>query len=221
MRRVFRIVAALPIILVWSASTPVFAGPIIISYDIVNANLSGLGGWAHTYSGTITPTGPGLANYTGGAGTLNDGTRNNVYNSQLFDATSGPVITLYLDDYYAVSSISVFGGDFSNAIPGLLETMYISFGGTAYQYSGTPFGFQGPSVRTSDLFTITGPLSGLVTNQIVLSGFGGPLYGDRTFSIAEIEVAGGGATPVADPGSTLLLFGIGLAGLRAWRKGLR
>src|SRR4051812_21231599 len=74
----------------------------IVRYDITNAIVSGSGGWAHVYTGTITPTsGPEtnypVANYRGGGGTLNDGViGTSVLDTQLFDVGARTVITLHL-----------------------------------------------------------------------------------------------------------------------------
>lgn len=60
-----------------------------------------------------------------------------------------------------------------------------------------------------------------------LNGIGGWnfLYADGSqiegnTSIDNVVATAGGSTTVPDPGSSLLLLGIGLAGLRAWRKRL-
>jgi hypothetical protein len=47
-------------------------------------------------------------------------------------------------------------------------------------------------------------------------GTGGYLYGDLGFK----TYVDASSNPVPDPGSTLLLLGVGLAGLRVWKKRL-
>ena len=191
----------------------------ITSYDISNAAPSGFGNWAHTYTGTITGSGP--SNYTGGSGTLNDGSHGTSrLDTQLFDATVGPVITLHLNGFYTISSISVFGGDFgNNFVPGVINSMDVSFGGPAYTQTSTPFGFPALSGPASDLFGITGPLAGVSTDKIVLSGFS-PLFVNLAFSIAEIEVDGVRSIAAVPEPSTYLagLSALGMLGLFGWRN---
>src|SRR5579864_6026194 len=70
------------------------AAPITISsYDVLNAEASGFGGWSYQYTGTITPNGS-LVNLTGGSGTLNDGlVTPAVVNNMLFTVQDKSVIT--------------------------------------------------------------------------------------------------------------------------------
>ncbi|HET9648286.1 MAG TPA: hypothetical protein VFP34_08655, partial [Microlunatus sp.] len=114
-----------------AATSPAQAATISISgYDIVDTPISGSGGWAHTYTGTITPTGTDpvqgatLATYTGGSGTLNDGVIGTTpTESHLFFAGSRarPTITLHLPQVTFVDTIDIYGGTITfNAIPGAL-----------------------------------------------------------------------------------------------------
>ena len=190
-----------------SVSGVVASAQLIVSYDITNAKLSGFGGWMHTYTGTISGD---PATYTGGSGTLNDGSHaSSAQEAQLFITSPAPVITLHLDDFYFVETISIFGGDFAmNSIPGTIDTMSVSFGGAGYSFAGEAFGPVSVSGLANDLFTISGPLATIATDRIILSNFGPGWSG--YFSIAEIEVSGtaspDGPSAVPEP-STYGLIG--------------
>src|SRR5688572_25649358 len=61
----------------------------ITGYDVFRTELSGSGGWAHSYTGAITGIGGGLYNYTGGDGTMNDGILGtNESNTHLFETAN-------------------------------------------------------------------------------------------------------------------------------------
>lgn len=199
------------------------AVPIAITgYDIDHTYVSGTGGWYHDYSGAITPLSGDLADYSGGSGTLNDGVIGTSHlDTQLFNfpSDSSPTITLYLDNFYTISSLLIYGGNFIdvNSIPGELSGLDVTINSIKESFvtvaqgqtDGTRYADDGVSFGGSSL-------DGLVTNHVVLSGFVSPWGGSNTFSIAEIELDGDLAC-VPEP-STLFLLGLGLAGVGLSRK---
>ncbi len=190
----------------------------IAGYNIVDANLSGFGGtWGHTYTGLITETAGGLGDYSGGTGTMANGIiENDESGTQLFatlDSLSDPasaIITVFLDDFYSINTISIFQGDiFDNSIPGEIDGVDLTINGNTQTLLGAPFGSSNNAgTPVNDLFTVTDtPLDGLVSNQITFSMFfeGGCC---NAYSIAEIEIDGNLAVPVP---ATFGLMGFGLA----------
>ena len=193
----------------------------VTGYDIVNAEPSGYGGWAHTYNGTITPNGS-LANYSGGGGTMNNGVvETDTSNIQLFSNPVNPVITIHLNGTYQINSLSLYEGDEgSNSIPGNLSGWTITIGSNVQAYTSTPFGSVCPDNGfCSDSVTLNAAQSAIPTNQIILSSFVvDPSSGWGTyFSIAEININGGGSTTVPEP-TTMLLLGLGFVGLTGVRR---
>ncbi|HEY8831770.1 MAG TPA: PEP-CTERM sorting domain-containing protein [Gemmatimonadaceae bacterium] len=187
-------------------------GQVITGYDITNVRLSGFGGWTHTYTGTITPVGGDLYNYSGGGGTLNDGLfGNNNFNSELFTLSDQSVFTLFLDGNYTLTNLNLYGsfGE-GNFIPGTLTGATIGFGGSSAAITSTPFSV-GPMCSSGpcdDAFSFAGTaLAGLSGNQITLSDFQGGWVGDYTYySISEIDTQGGLSTTTPEPSSVVLLF---------------
>jgi hypothetical protein len=210
---------------------------LITGYDVTNASDSGTGGWSHAYTGTITPTGTsGYSDYSGGSGTMADGinTGTNINTTQLFcentscGGTSAikPTITLFLDGFYSLTSLSIFGGDHSsNTIPGAITGVDVTIGSTTVSIASTGFGVPGSSGQpVNDLVTLTGTgLELLATNQVVLSNFTYLERGSTSlgrFSIAELELDGA-AVSVPEPGTAGMLgiglLSLGLLGLRRRR----
>ena len=182
---------------------------VITSYDVVNANASGYGGWAHTYSGTISPTNGGLYDYMGGSGTLNDGVKTgSTNNSQLFSLSSNTSIALHLAANTLVDSIEVFGGNFANSIPGTLTGWSVTINGVKVAISSTDLGF------TNDLTSLIGTgLELSSTDTVVLSDFQGGWM--DYFNATEIAINGNSNVPEPE---SLALVGLGLFAMAAVRR---
>ena len=193
----------------------------ILSYNVSNARLSGFGAWSHTYSGTITPLGGGLANYTGGSGTLNDGSvSNTASNNMLFLAGDNSVITLFLSGTFQLSSLTLFGGvNAANVIPGTLTGATIGFGGGSVALTSAPSNPGCLSGNCDDTFSFGGSaLAGLNGNTITLSNFQGNFFADH-YSISEIGLSGIPVSTVPEPASfVLMLAGLGALGVVARRR---
>ena len=216
-------------ILLGAVALAAFAAPAtanaatIVSYDIAGATGSGFGGWSHSYTGTITPNG-GAVDYTGGSGTLNDGTSgSSAADTQLFDRRFAPVIKLVLDATYKVSTLSFLTNYPGNAIPGNLSSVDVTIGGNTQSVSLVNFGPNiGNAYLPNDLATLNALLSSTATNTITLSNFvsdNGTGYGGY-FAIGEIAVDGTlSAGGVPEPAAwAMMLAGFGLVGSAMRRR---
>jgi hypothetical protein len=188
----------------------------ITSYDIQNATVSGFGGWAHSYSGTITPTSGNYANYSGGGGTLNDGiVPTSEQSSELFDLSSfSPVITVNLDASYLLTRIDILDAIDDNDLPGSITSVDVTVGGQTATYSLTNYGFVGVSGVPQDQFiTLTGLQASTAATSFTLSNFvSGSLDGPYA-SIGELTV-NGNLAGVPEPTSWALML-VGFGGLGA------
>lgn len=220
----FNTIISLALFAIAGAAT---AAPITITgYDIESTFVSGEGGWAHYYNGTITSTGTinngTVANYTGGSGTLNDGVIGTSHNqTQLFNypGTSSPIITLYLDGLYSIDSLLIYGGNFlANSIPGEITALDITIGSTTQHFNTIGQGMSSGGRYADDYVDLTGTtLAGLVTDQVILSGFDSSWGGYDTFSITEISLTGTEGMAVPEP-AILALLGFGLVGFGLKRR---
>lgn len=197
----------------------------VTGYDVVNAEPSGFGlMWSHSYTGAMTNNGR-LVNYTGGSGSMNNGIiENTIQGTQLFSVYDHPVITVYLDGTYNISTIELYGGDIAyNGIPGILTGWTVGIGSTSQYYSSTPFGNTCLAGLCNDYVTLNAGQQAIATNQFTLSGFTTDQSNlwKNYFSIAEIKDDGqGGPAAVPEP-VTLLLLGFGLVGLAGLRRKIK
>lgn len=203
----------------------------ITGYNILNADPSGIAGWDHTYTGTISAAASGLAgvfDYTGGTGTLADGfVSSNSRNNQLFlsdNSARNASITLFFDQAYSFNQIEIFGADnyVNNNVPGNISGFDVTIGGVTATLSTIPFGplttNETPAQNMNDRALFAGTsLAGLVASSITLSNFQvTDSAGNFRFNIGEIIVAG---DPSQVPVPTALpLFVAGLAGLGFAKK---
>jgi hypothetical protein len=191
----------------------------VTSYDIINASVSGFGGWSNNYSGTITPTGYPYANYTGGgSGTLNDGfIPNTANNDELFYyAVEQPVITAQLDGTYHLSSIDFLSAYDDNYIPGSMTSVDVTIDGVTQTY--TPIGFGPMNFRgvNFDQEVVLSPLqSSLAASSFSLTNFQG--YAGYV-SIGELTVNGEVSTVPEPAAWGLMLVGFGGLGMALRRR---
>lgn len=188
------------------AASSAFAAPVaIVTYDIRDAAVSGWGGWSHAYTGTITPTGTfysgggGVANYSGGAGTLNDGVIGvGINDTQLFfqgatDAgySMSPLITLKLARPTLVSKVLISGGNIGgNFFPGMIEGVTVEIDGQSATLTTLPSGQLGAiGIPVDDTVDLRGtPLASIVTDTITLRNFEVSSMTAGQFVITELSV---------------------------------
>lgn len=192
----------------------------ISGYDVYDTGLPCCG-WDWDYTGSITAIGlPGTQYaYTGGTGTLADGEfGTSTTTTMLFTPeASEQLVTLYLDGYYTIDTIDIYGGDiYGNVHPGHLDGVDVTIDGNTAGFSTAEFG---PThlrdYSINDRVTLAGSaLDGLVTNEVQLSNWSLGADTSITFSITEIVIYG---TVVPEPSTALLLL-MGLAGLAAAQR---
>ena len=184
----------------------------ILRYDINNVRLSGFGSFTHVYTGgMITSLGGGLAAYTGGIGSLNDGvTAVGQNGNMLFQASDNTVITLFLSGSTKLSSFTVFGGLFpaANILPGTLTGATIKFGGLQAILASTPSGGACFSGQCDDTFNFAGTVfDGVTGSTIEFSNFLGGFTqsGERFFNASEFSIVAAQST-VPEPSSFALML---------------
>lgn len=178
------------------------SGPRISTYDIRDAARSGFGNWAHTYNGTIVDTGNfsangfnfTRANYTGGSGTLNDGSQGTgPGDTQLFanNNDARPRITLHLNGNHFIDDITLYSFDSGNTIPGRIRSVDVTIGGLTGTFATTE------PTTNDELIDLSNSILGTIpTNTIVLSNFthdGGNSLNEM-FCIGEIGLNGTATT---------------------------
>lgn len=195
------------------------APPVIESYDIAGARISGWGSWWHVYDGQITPrdNDPTLADYSGGGGTLNDGlVSDSSLDNHLLRTADAPVITLHLAAPARIADIAILGGDYlNNTHVGSLSAWSVTIAGQTQHFASVGFGAQCQSHRCDDRVSLVGSgLDTLWTQTVVLSGF---VAANAHFAATEIQLS---AAPVPEAPAGALLA-LGLAALALRRRALR
>lgn len=198
----------------------------ITGYNLTNARPSGFGGFTHTYTGTITPIGGGLANYTGGgSGSLNDNLVAAQNGNMAFQVSDNTTLTLLMSGTFQWSSLTLFGGTPNppNFLQGALTGATISFGGSSASLTSIATGVDCTTTGQlcDDRFDFAGTaLAGLSGNSITISNFQGGFLsgGQRFFTITEVGVTA--ATSVVPEPATVALtgFGVALLGVAARRR---
>jgi hypothetical protein len=131
------------------------------------------------------------ADYSGGSGTLNDGSPGtSPADTQLFanNSDARPVITIHLDGTYTIDEIILYSFDGGNSIPGAKASVEVEIGGQSQVFTTTD-----PGVN-DELIDLTGsPLQNIPTNTVILKNF---VHDGRNnglpslFCIGEIELSG-------------------------------
>lgn len=182
---------------------------LVTSYDVYNTQLSGAGGWNHTYDGVITGN-----DYTGGSGTMNDGViGTSEQNTHLFYIADNSSIVVNLNESTTLTSLFLYGIENStNGIPGSITGFNVTVNGITEYFTTDFFGissnsYDGPHESVNFAGSI---LSGIVSDSFTLSGFTTDGVYSTYFAISEIEVSSVSAVPVP---AAAWLFGSGLLGL--------
>jgi len=197
--RVMKRMAVLTAALCGAGVAGIASAQSVTSYDVTDAARAGFGNWQHTYNGTIVDTGnffaDGIAftraNYTGGSGTLNDGSQGTgAGDTQLFanNNDARPIITLTLDGTYSIDNMTLYSFDSGNTIPGAIASVEVEIGGQSQVFTTSH------STTNDEFIDLTGsPLQGIPTNTVILKNFthdGRPNGLPSLFCIGEIELSG-------------------------------
>ncbi len=191
--------------MLFSSSAMATLTPTIERYELQNAAPSGTEGWIHSYNGNT------------GTGTLTDGIiGNSIWDTQLFRTIDGTAITVFLDDFYSLSSVTLFGGPKMTQISGQITEVTFSFPtlDLSFNKTGVPFGdLNLENIPINDSFVFSNPTP--FVNQFTMSNFVGDWGG--YYSITEIQVSAVSAIP--EPSAyALMLGGLGLVGFMAMRR---
>lgn len=198
----------------------------IDTYDIQNGRPTGTGvDWLWNYSGTITPSAssPGLYDYTGGRGTLNDGIVPQQHeNIQGFIPSDNTVLTLHLSGASVINEINFYSMLGTNVLAGNLSGATISYGGVSVALQSSDWGGNCGYTLCNDRFSLANTaLAGLSTDVITFSNFTSvsyPGYGG-SFPVGEITLSGTTIPAVPEPANIgMLLVGLGLTGFMIRRR---
>ncbi len=227
-----------------STTTQAETTPNIIGYDIFNTTPSGFGGWVHDYTERASNANGGLVNYEGGTGTLADGIFGiSTSSTQLFSINNNTSITVFLDDYYLLESISLFGGATNNQISGNIAIASFSTELESASLTSLSFGeVSTASQAVNDRFILsnTSAFKDQRVNQFTISNIGTTGLGHFSdyYSITEIQVSSlmedtpttslqmasinfesAQVSVVPEPATyALMLGGLGLIGFMAHRR---
>jgi len=209
----------------FSTLTLAEATPAITGYNVQNALSSDfVTGWTHEYTGNIVNLANNVVSYTGGTGTLADGTLGTTTTTtQLFRTADNTSITIFLDNYYALESVSLFGGGITKAVSGSITGATFTNAplNLSTNINSTAFGDNNVAeTPVNDRFSFGTSLPGTpktFVNQFTISNIQGNLGG--YFTISEIQVAGTVLSPIPEPSTyALMLGGLGLVGFMAARR---
>ena len=198
----------------------------IDTYDIKNGRPTDTSpGWVWNYSGTITPsaTRPGLYDYTGGRGTLNDGIIPQQHENIVgFIPGDNTVLTLHLSGTSVINEINFFSMLGTNVLAGNLSGATISYGGVSVALQSSDWGASCGFTLCNDRFSLANTaLAGLSTDVITFSNFTSvayPGYGG-SFPVGEITLSGTVIPAVPEPANIgMLLAGLGLTGFMIRRR---
>lgn len=198
----------------------------IDTYDIKNGRPSDTGaGWIWNYSGTITPSAssPGLYDYAGGSGTLNDGIVPQQHeNIQGFIPSDNTVLTLHLSGTSVINEINFYSMLGTNVLAGNLSGATISYGGVSVALQSSDWGASCGFTLCNDRFSLANTaLAGLSTDVITFSNFTSVAYSGYggSFPVGEITLSGTVIPAVPEPENiSMLLAGLGLTGVVIRRR---